>query len=105
MSSVKQLSFSVRYVLRTQSRLACGYSMIRAMQFSAVVFDFLDAREPLTTRYLPLKFQKLPYPLPTTSGRFTFLAVLILKPITAGYNNRNGAFNRNLVCKQAVSLA
>ena len=49
------------------------------MNQSAVVLDFLDALDPLTTLYLPLKFQNSLYPLPTQSGRKIFFFFIIQK--------------------------
>lgn len=48
------------------------------MNQRAAVFDFLDARLPFTTRYLPRKFQKSLYPLPTTEGRLIRIASFVI---------------------------
>lgn len=45
-SAVKE----VKYTLRMTSRFACGYFIRLTMYHSAVVLDFLEAREPLQTR-------------------------------------------------------
>lgn len=45
---------------------------------NAVVLDFLDARLPLHTLYLPLKFQNRLYPLPTKLGRFIYSFLITL---------------------------
>ena len=65
----------------TTSKFASGYCIILVIKYNAVVFDFLLAREPLTTLYLPLKFQNFLYPFPTTSGRKILLTSLVFKCI------------------------
>lgn len=54
---------------------------------SAAVFDFLEARLPFTTLYLPLKFQNSRYPLPIKAGRYTLktsFCCFILNHLIAG---------------------
>jgi hypothetical protein len=63
---VKQESLIVLNVFLITRVFASGYFIILVMNQSAVVFDFLDALEPLTIRYLPLNFQNRLYFLPTT---------------------------------------
>jgi len=58
--------FNVLNVFLTTKVFAPGCFIIFVIYQSAVVFDFLDALEPLTTLYLPLKCQNLLYFLPTT---------------------------------------
>lgn len=63
---------------------------MRQIMFKAIVVDFLLAREPLTTLYRFLQFQKVPYPLPTISGSHAviFGVSSIFKSLTARNNNR-----------------
>ena len=61
-----------------------SYFIMLVMNHSAVVFDFLDAREPLQTRYLPFHRQNVPYPLPTTSGSFTSTLPELVRVYCAG---------------------
>ena len=44
---------------------------------NAVVLDFLDARLPFTTLYLPLKFQKALYPRPIILGKLMYSLLII----------------------------
>lgn len=75
-----------------------------AMIHSAVVFDFLLARLPLTTRYLCLLLQKAPYPFPTSCGSITFV-VSVFDFIISHDHHRGRNCYVHLVCVQSIPLA